>query len=826
MVNLIGKISSELGLKEFQVHNSVKLMFDEECTIPFVARYRKEMTGSLDEVALRDIRERYNYLTELEGNKQKYLKVVEEHCKKSPELMDKYPELKAKFEKCETKQELEDLYLPFKPKRRTRAQVAREKGLEPLLEKILAESAVLTNLLEAAKPFVTAADASIDPALKVADEKAALAGAADIYAEQISETAELRALVRSISQESGVLVSKRIEGTEGEEAALDKPAGSSKDKKSKKTDPSKYQNYFDYQEPINKAASHRVMAVRRGEAEKILKVSIDVDVGRITHELKTKVIADRKMTAEVRAWVEGIVEDAYRRLISPSIETELRLQLKQTAETEAIRVFSDNLENLLLLPPIPGKAVLGVDPGLRTGSKFAVVDETGKLLTHTTLLTDLGDKETNKTTRAKEEILRLIKEYNVHYVAVGNGTGSREIMRLIAAVLKENDLKDVKRLVVNEAGASVYSTMDIAREEFPDLDPTIRSAVSIARRLQDPLAELVKIDPRSIGVGQYQHDVNVTKLKTSLEEVVESCVNRVGVNLNTASYKLLSYVSGIGGTLAKNIVAKRDKDGRFASRKDLMNVLGLGPKVFQQAAGFLRVPESSNPLDNSAVHPEAYEIVEKIAADQGKGINEIVGNRSLVDTIPLEKYVTERYGMPTLQDIAKELVKPGRDPREDGARLMYSDEVSEIEDLRVGMTLPGTVTNVTNFGAFVDIGVHQDGLIHISELADQFVDDPSKVVSVGDVVDVRVIEVDLQRRRIGLSRRLNAAPKGQGAAARPEAVSGAQQQRPQQGGPRGPMKPRSGSEPARSVGGISAKGKAPQPTYTMDDLLAKFNTRK
>ncbi|HET9236023.1 MAG TPA: Tex family protein [Oligoflexus sp.] len=827
MVNLIGKISSELGLKEFQVHNSVKLMFDEECTIPFVARYRKEMTGSLDEVALRDIRERYNYLTELESNKQKYLKVVEEHCKKSPELMDKYPELKAKFEKCETKQELEDLYLPFKPKRRTRAQVAREKGLEPLLEKILAESAVLTNLLEAAKPFVTASDASIDPALKVPDEKAALAGAADIYAEQIAETAELRALVRHISQESGVLVSKKIEGAEAEDG-VEKTAAASKDKKSKKTDPSKYQNYFDYQEPISKAASHRVMAVRRGEAEKVLKVSIDVDVAKITAELKSKVIADRRMTPEVKAWVEQIVEDAYRRLVSPSIETELRLQLKQTAETEAIRVFSENLENLLLLPPIPGKSVLGVDPGLRTGSKFAVVDETGKLLTHTTLLTDLGDKETNKTTRAKDEILRLVKEYNVHYVAVGNGTGSREIMRLIAAVLKENDLKDVKRLVVNEAGASVYSTMDIAREEFPDLDPTIRSAVSIARRLQDPLAELVKIDPRSIGVGQYQHDVNVTKLKTSLEEVVESCVNRVGVNLNTASYKLLSYVSGIGGTVAKNIVAKRDKDGRFASRKDLMNVSGLGPKVFQQAAGFLRVPESTNPLDNSAVHPEAYEIVEKIANDQGKGITEIVGNRTLVETIPLEKYVTERYGMPTLKDIAKELLKPGRDPREDGARLMYSDDVSEIEDLKVGMTLPGTVTNVTNFGAFVDIGVHQDGLIHISELADQFVDDPSKVVSVGDVVDVRVIEVDLQRRRIGLSRRLNAAPKAQGAAARPEAVAAGQQQaqRPQQGGKGSPMKPR-GSEPAaRSVGGISAKGKAPQPNYTMDDLLAKFNQRK
>ncbi|MCX6130244.1 MAG: helix-hairpin-helix domain-containing protein, partial [Proteobacteria bacterium] len=467
---------------------------------------------------------------------------------------------------------------------------------------------------------------------------------------------------------------------------------------------------------------------------------------------------------------------------------------------------------------------------LRTGSKFAVLDETGKLLTHTTLLTDLGEKETNKSTRAKDEIFRLISEYSVKYIAVGNGTGSREIMRLIATVLKEKDLKDVKRLVVNEAGASVYSTMDIAREEFPDLDPTIRSAVSIARRLQDPLAELVKIDPRSIGVGQYQHDVNVTKLKTSLEEVVESCVNRVGVNMNTASFKLLSYVSGIGATVAKNIVAKRDKDGKFNSRKDLLEVSGLGPKVFQQAAGFLRVPESSNPLDNSAVHPEAYEIVGQIAKDHGKAILEIVGNKSLVETIALEKYVTERCGMPTLQDIAKELLKPGRDPREDGARLMYSDDVSEIEDLNVGMTLPGTVTNVTNFGAFVDIGVHQDGLIHISELADQYVDDPSKVVSVGDVVEVRVIEVDLQRRRIGLSRRLNAPQQAAGksqATARPEAgasiapsrPSGAEQKR-------SPLKPRLETGARGPTAQIAGKPKPSQPSFTMDDLLAKFNQRK
>ena len=501
------------------------------------------------------------------------------------------------------------------------------------------------------------------------------------------------------------------------------------------------------------------MAVRRGEAEKFLKVSITVDSEKILESVQKQIIGNPQTTPVVKDWLVAVTEDCYKRLLSPSIEAELRLQLKQSAELEAIRVFSENLENLLLLPPIPNKTVLGVDPGLRTGSKFAVVNDTGKMLDSATLHFELGDKEGAKTARSKVEILRLIKDHNVGCVAIGNGTGSREINRVITSVIKDNSLKDVKRLVVNEAGASVYSTMDIAREEFPDLDPTIRSAISIARRLQDPLAELVKIDPRSIGVGQYQHDVNVTKLKSSLEEVVESCVNRVGVNVNTASYKLLSYVSGIGPSLAKNIVSKRDKDGKFATRGSLTDVLGFGPKAFQQAAGFLRVPESESLLDNSSVHPESYDIVEQIVSDQKKTLSDIIGNRAVVEAIPLEKYVTANVGMPTLQDITSELIKPGRDPREDGARLMYSDDVTEIEDLTEGMILPGTVTNVTNFGAFVDIGVHQDGLVHISELSDKFVDDPSKVVSVGDVVEVRVIDVDTARRRIGLSRKLQGGSK-------------------------------------------------------------------
>ena len=810
MINLVAKIASELNLKDFQVNNTVKLLVEEECTIPFVARYRKEMTGSLDEVALRNIHERYEYLTELEGNKVKYLKVVEEHCKGKPELQSKLPELRLKFEKAETKQELEDLYLPFKPKRRTRAQIAKEKGLEPLLERILEKGAEIIDLEEVAKEFVSKPEDHIDPKLQVKSVEEALSGAADIYSERTAETAEIRALVRELSFESGMLVSKQIE-------QVSAPAET--EKKGKKTEASKYENYFDYKEPVTAAASHRVMAVRRGEAEKVLKVTIEVNSEAIVTSIKQKSLETLpRLTATVKAWLEKALEDCYKRLIAPSIETEIRLKLKQDAELEAIRVFSENLENLLLLPPIPNMTVMGVDPGLRTGSKFAIVSSTGKLLDHTTLYPDLGNKETDKTVKAKAEILRLINQHSVKCVAIGNGTGSREINRLVTQVIKENELKDIKRLVVNEAGASVYSTMDIARQEFPDLDPTIRSAVSIARRLQDPLAELVKIDPRSIGVGQYQHDVNVTKLKNSLEAVVESCVNRVGVNVNTASSALLAYVSGIGASVAKNVIAKRDETGGFLSRDELLKVAGFGPKAFEQAAGFLRVPESQNPLDNSGVHPERYEIVTQISKDLNTSLADLIGKKDVVEAISLEKYVTEQVGMPTLKDIASELVKPGRDPREDGTRLMFSDDVTEIEDLTVGMKLPGTVTNVTNFGAFVDIGVHQDGLIHISELADKFVDDPSKVVSVGDVVEVRVIDVDVKRRRIGLSRKQSTDSYNSAA---PQSTS---KQNLSQSSKRGPIKPRQGAK--RTTGDNQQRGRANQQQFTMDDLLAKFNQRK
>ena len=506
--------------------------------------------------------------------------------------------------------------------------------------------------------------------------------------------------------------------------------------------------------------------------------------------------------------VDGTVtEDCYRRLMAPSIETELRLDLKNRAEADSIRVFTKNLENLLLLPPIPQKIVMGVDPGIRTGSKISVISETGAVLFHTTVYPDFKPDitlDTPKTRQTKDIIANTIRTHKVQYIAIGNGTASREIDRIIREVLKDGQFTEVKRLIVNESGASVYSADEIAREEFPDLDATIRSAISIARRLQDPLAELVKIDPRSIGVGQYQHDVNVTKLKLSLEEVVESCVNKVGVNINTASYKLLGYVSGIGPSLAKSIVGFRDKSGKFTSRAEVLKVPGFGPKAFEQAAGFLRVPESTNPLDNSAVHPERYTIVEQIAKDLGSSIFDLVGKRTAVDAIPLEKYVNDSIGLPTLRDIASELIKPGRDPREDGIRLTYSDDVSEIEDLRPGMVLQGTVTNVTNFGAFVDIGVHQDGLIHISELSDQFVTDPGTVVAVGDVLSVRVLDADKVKRRISLS-------------AKSQSRSGAASSTT--------ARPAQAAQAAATRTQAKPTPKQPEKSHSMDDLLSKFGRR-
>ena len=808
MIDILKQLASELKLQAHQVSNTVKLLVEEECTIPFVARYRKEMTGSMDEVQIRDLRDRYNYLVELETNKEKYLKVVEEFCQKNAAYAGKFPELQKKFQACKTKQELEDLYLPFKPKRRTKAQIAREKGLEPLLEAILTQRATLTDLIALATTYITAPDANIDVSLKVPTAEAALQGAGDILAERVSEAAEVRAMVRVTSADTGVLVAKKSESSDAaksEEDILDsKLAG-----RGKKGEAHKYENYFDFRESIKTCPSHRVMAVRRGEAEKILRIAIEVDTAKIVEDLTKAVVGTTSITPAARAWMAQVADDCYRRLLAPSIETEIRLELKNRAEADSIRVFTKNLENLLLLPPIPQKVVMGVDPGIRTGSKLSVISETGAVLFHTTVYPDFrqdGTIDSPKTRQTKDIIANTLRTHKVQYIAIGNGTGSREIDRIIRDVLKEGNFNDVKRLIVNESGASVYSADEIAREEFPDLDATIRSAISIARRLQDPLAELVKIDPRSIGVGQYQHDVNVTKLKLSLEDVVESCVNKVGVNINTASYKLLGYVSGIGASLAKAIVTHRDKNGQFTSRAEVNKVPGFGPKAFEQAAGFLRVPESKNPLDNSSVHPERYSIVEQIAKDLGSSVSDLVGKRTAVDAIPLEKYVNEAVGLPTLRDIAAELIKPGRDPREDGIRLTYSDDVSEIDDLRPGMVLQGTVTNVTNFGAFVDIGVHQDGLIHISELSDQFVTDPSSVVAVGDVLSVRILDADKIKKRISLSAKSQS---------RAGAAGGSATTRPAQ------------PAMAAATRGAPAKAapKVPEKSHNMTDLLSKFGRK-
>lgn len=654
-------------------------------------------------------------------------------------------------------------------------------------------------------------------------------GAADIFAERLNETPALRAIVRTIAFDTGELCSKKVAEGESTAESAEGSASDQQSKAGKKAEAHKYENYFDYREPIGRAPSHRVMAVRRGVAEKILRMSIEVDEKGIREKLTSEVIGNAPTSEVVRNWMQFAVDDSITRLLLPSIETEVRLDLKNRAEEEAIRVFSENLGKLLLLPPIPGKVVMGVDPGLRTGSKLAVVSETGKFLAAATIYPDLRGNETGKTESARREFVKLIEEHSVTYIAIGNGTGSREIDRFIIGCLKEKNWNHIKRLVVNEAGASVYSTDEIAREEFPDLDPTIRSAVSIARRLQDPLAELVKIDPRSIGVGQYQHDVNVTRLKTSLEEVVESCVNKVGVNLNTASYKLLGYVSGIGPTLAKNIVSYRNQHGKFPSREKTLEVSGFGPKVYQQCAGFLRVPESANLLDNSGVHPERYDIVRRIVEDCNMELSNIISNKSVLDSVPWEKYVTQEVGMPTLRDISGELEKPGRDPREDGTRLVYSDSVTELEDLKPGMHLKGTVTNVANFGAFVDIGVHQDGLVHISQLSEKFIEDPRQAVGVGDIVDVWVLDVDIAKRRISLTCK-ESTVKGKGNSAQSgqmQASNGGNSggkprgdsQRPSNGAP-GNNRGRPGDQQRRNA------PRQPEPSFTMGDLLSKFNSRR
>jgi uncharacterized protein len=719
-------IARELGLPAHGVAAVVELLAGG-ATVPFIARYRKEQTGGLDEVQIRTIGERRTYLEELEQRRTVVLAEIAAQGK-----------LDAALEKtiraAQTKQELEDIYLPYKPKRRTKATIAREKGLQPLADRILSQPDRGSPLDEAAK--------FIKPEDEIPDAETALGMAREIVIETVSERPEVRALVRKHYAEQGTLTTAAVAGKPEAEAA-------------------KFSDWLDWSESAATIPSHRYLAIRRGEKEGVLRSQIVVDHALVQPTIETMLGVDARspFAGELRKAIDRALVGR----IAVGVETDVRVDLKLRADREAVDVFAENLEHLLLAAPLGGVPVIGIDPGLRTGCKCAALDGTGKFL-ETITIYPVKDEA-----RAKRELAAFVTKHRPQAIAVGNGTGGRETEALTRDAVRELNLAEPPVIVaVSEAGASVYSASDVAREEFPELDLTIRGAISIARRLQDPLAELVKIDPKSIGVGQYQHDVQQTLLTRKLHEVVESCVNRVGVELNTASASLLGYVAGLGPNMAKKIVAHREARGRFTSRAALREVGGLGPKTFEQAAGFLRVRESGEPLDRSAVHPERYALVERIARDLGVEITALVGNAELAKRIDVRRYVSPEVGEPTLRDIVAELAKPGRDPRAAFEPPKFRDDVREIGDLQVGMELEGVVTNVTNFGAFVDLGVHQDGLVHVSELSDRWVSDPLEVVKVGDKLKVRVLSVDLERKRIGLTAKRGS---GGGGKAKPEARS-------------------------------------------------------
>jgi len=708
----VARIAAELNVPATKVSSTARLLA-EGATVPFIARYRKEATGSLDEVAITAVRDRMAQLVELEQRREAILKSLTERNL----LTDT---LKSAVDGAETLSALEDIYAPYRPKRRTRATIAREAGLEPLADQLFNEQATLD-------PTAVAA-AFVNPEKQVADAAAALSGARDILAERVSEDALARARLRELYWKAGTVRSKVVAG--------------------KETEGAKYKDYFDWSEPVEKIPSHRLLAIRRGEEEGILLVRVtppEEDAIGLLEPMFVK--APGKPAGEQ---VRLAVVDGYKRLLGFAIEGEVRLESKQRADTTAIRVFAENLRELLLAPALGQKTVLAIDPGFRTGCKTVVLDRQGKLLHHDVIYpTAAGPSQVRE---AGETVRALVQKHAVEAIAIGNGTASRETEQFVRALKLPASISIV---LVNESGASIYSASEVAREEFPNEDVTVRGAVSIGRRLMDPLAELVKLDPKSIGVGQYQHDVDEFALKRGLDDTVISCVNRVGVELNTASKQLLSYVSGLGPALAANIVSFRNENGPFRSRKELLKVPRLGPKAFEQCAGFLRVRDGEHPLDSSAVHPERYEVVDSMAKDLGCRVVDLLKDGSLRTRIQPDKYVTDTVGLPTLKDILDELAKPGRDPRQQFEVFSFQEGVEKMEDLRPGMKLPGIVTNVTAFGAFVDVGVHQDGLVHVSQLADRFVKDPAEVVKVGQKVRVTVTEVDLERKRIALSMRAN-----------------------------------------------------------------------
>lgn len=694
-------ISKDMGISLPHVENTLKLL-DEGATVPFISRYRKEMTGALDEVKVADVKDRYEKLQELQKRKETILKTIESQNK----LTD---ELRRKIENTWSTTELEDLYLPYKPKRRTRAEIARKKGLEPLALVIRLQRE--SDLETKAEKFLTDEVTTIEDALQ---------GARDIIAEQINEDEAARNSIRSLFRREAVITSKVIRGKEEEGV--------------------KYKDYFDYSEPLRKCISHRLLAIRRGEAEGFLKVNIEPEAEDCVEKLNRLFIRSDNACSQQ---LDLAIKDAYKRLLEPSIETEFATASKEKADEEAIRVFAANLRQLLLASPLGQKNVLALDPGFRTGCKLVCLDAQGNLLHHDVIF---PHPPVNKPAEAAAKVRRLIKEYGAQAISIGNGTASRETETFVKGLNP-----DIPVFVVSEQGASVYSASKVAREEFPNEDVTVRGAVSIGRRLMDPLAELVKIDPKSIGVGQYQHDVDQGQLKKALEQTVEYCVNSVGVHLNTASSYLLEYISGLGPALAKNIVTYRAEHGAFTSRKELMKVPRMGAKAFEQCAGFLRIANGSNPLDNTAVHPESYVVVEQMAKDLGHTVPELIADAALRKQIHLADYVTEKTGLPTLKDIMAELDKPGRDPRGPLKAFSFDESVHTVDDLQEGMILPGIITNITDFGAFVDIGVHKDGLVHISQLTDRYVSNPADVVSIHQQVKVRVVNIDRQRGRIQLS---------------------------------------------------------------------------
>ncbi|HRT89145.1 MAG TPA: Tex family protein [Bacteroidales bacterium] len=702
MEKYIKIIADKLGIQQWQVENTIRLL-DDGATVPFISRYRKEMTGSLDEVTILTIKDEFARLKELEKRREAVIRSVEEQEKMTPELLQRLNE-------AVTLSELEDIYLPYRPKRRTRATVARENGLEPLAVSIFKQH-IPDPETEAGK-YISE---------KVATTEEALAGACDIIAEWVSEDEKARKMLRGLFEKDAVIVSKVIRG--------------------KETDGNKFADYFEWSEPARRCPSHRMLAMLRGENEGFLRLSFMPDETKALSILENLFVKGKNASSGL---VKSAVHDSWKRLLSPSLENEFKNTCKEKADDEAIKVFADNLRQLLLAPPLGEKSILAIDPGYRTGCKIVCLDRQGNLLHNETIY---PHPPQNETALSVKKIVNLVNSYKIEAVAIGNGTASRETEDLIRWIKFD---RDIQVFVVSEAGASVYSASKVAREEFPEYDVTVRGAVSIGRRLMDPLAELVKIDPKSIGVGQYQHDVDQTKLQQSLDDVVISCVNAVGVEVNTASPHLLNYVSGLGQQLARNIVEYRKQNGPFRSRKELLKVKRLGEKAFEQCAGFLRIRNGENPLDASAVHPESYPVVEKMAYDLGVKVAELIGNTELQKKIEPEKYVSENVGMPTLKDILEELARPGRDPRQKIKAFSFAD-IRSIEDVKEGMVVPGIVTNVTKFGAFVDIGVKQDGLVHISNLRKGYVKDPSEVVKLHQHVMVKVIGVDPERKRIQLS---------------------------------------------------------------------------